>query len=68
MWNWNTILWQYLLSSLALVMILEGIFPFLKPGVWRKIMITATKQSDQLLRIIGLISMFIGVLLLYIVN
>jgi uncharacterized protein YjeT (DUF2065 family) len=53
-----------LLGALALVLVLEGLLPFLSPGVWRSVFERATKLSDGQIRFIGLSSMVIGVLLL----
>ena len=54
--------------ALALLLIVEGIFPFLSPGGGRKALVAIHKLSDSQLRFAGLTSMLIGVVLLYIVN
>lgn len=54
-----------LLVALALVLVIEGILPFLKPNTWRKTMGRIATQPDNALRMIGFISMMIGVVLLY---
>lgn len=48
-----------------LVMILEGILPFLYPSRWREMVEQLGKVDDRTLRIIGLLSMLAGVLGLY---
>lgn len=58
-------MYQDLFVALALVLVIEGILPFLKPEGWRSMMSTIARQSDKALRIFGLISMVMGVLLLY---
>ena len=54
--------------ALALLLIVEGIFPFLSPEALRKALVAIHKLSDSQLRFAGLTSMLIGVVLLYIVN
>jgi len=55
-----------LISVISLVMIFEGILPFLNPELWKKFMLLILKQSNLFLRIMGLISMISGVFLLYV--
>ena len=57
-----------LLAALALVLVLEGILPFASPTVVRKIWQNISTMSDQALRIFGLVSMAVGVLLLTIIR
>lgn len=61
-------MWQTLLVALCLVMVIEGILPFLAPRAWRQAMLSATALTDNKLRIIGLVSMLAGVLMLYMVH
>ena len=51
--------------AIALVLVIEGMMPFLSPDGWRQAMIQAGRLSDKTLRTIGLASMVIGVLVLY---
>jgi uncharacterized protein YjeT (DUF2065 family) len=53
-----------LLGALALMLVLEGLLPFINPGAWRSVFERATKMSDGQIRFFGLSSMVIGVLLL----
>jgi uncharacterized protein len=55
-----------LLGALALMLVFEGLLPFLSPKAWRKYFEQALKMSDGQIRFIGLTFMVIGVLLLYI--
>ncbi len=48
------------ISALGLVFVIEGILPFLSPGLWRQLMQTMLTQSDHALRIMGLVSMLLG--------
>jgi hypothetical protein len=53
-----------LLGALALMLVFEGLLPFLSPGAWRRVFERATKLSDGQIRFIGLSSMVIGLMLL----
>lgn len=61
-------LWDDFIRALALVMVIEGMLPFLSPDGWRQAMMQAGRLSDRSLRLIGLVSMLIGVLVLYLLN
>lgn len=60
-------MWEHLLPALALVFVIEGILPFLSPRSWREAMSQAGKLPDSALRIMGLGSMLVGVIMLYFV-
>lgn len=60
--------WTDLLAALALVLVIEGIVPFLNPQSLRKMLVTVAQLDDRTLRITGLISMICGVVMLYIVR
>jgi len=53
-----------LLMALALMLIIEGILPFLAPGLWRDTFQRITQMSDGQIRFVGLSSMLAGLLLL----
>ena len=57
-----------LLVALALVMVIEGILPFLNPGGMRRMLQMVSEMDDRSLRVGGLISMVLGVITLYLVN
>ena len=59
---------KYILSALALMLIIEGVLPFLAPGVWRDTFRRITEMSDGQVRFIGLTSMICGVALLLFVS
>lgn len=61
-------MWHDLLTALALLFIIEGIFPFLNPAGMRRLLMAIQDMDDKALRIAGLVSMIIGVSLLYIVR
>jgi len=57
--------WQLFLSALALMMIFEGISPFLMPDRMRKLAQLVMQANDRSIRIVGLASMLTGLGLLY---
>ncbi len=61
-------MWHEVLVAASLVMVIEGILPFVSPRGWREAVIQIARLPDGQLRIIGLISMLAGTLLLYLVN
>jgi uncharacterized protein len=52
------------LMALALMLILEGVLPFLAPNLWRDTFRRITQMTDGQIRFVGLSSMLIGLLLL----
>ena len=52
------------LMALALMLILEGVLPFLAPNLWRDAFRRITQMSDGQIRFVGLSSMIVGLLLL----
>ncbi|MHB1619203.1 MAG: DUF2065 domain-containing protein [Sulfuricella sp.] len=57
-----------LFAALALMLVLEGMLPFLAPSLWRETFRKMTEMSDGQLRFVGLTSMLSGLLLLYLMN
>lgn len=53
-----------LLLAVSLMLVLEGILPFLAPNLWREAFRKLTEMSDGQIRFIGLSSMLCGLLLL----
>jgi len=62
------IVWSDLLAALALVLVIEGMVPFLNPQSLRRMLETVSQLDDRTLRITGLVSMLCGVVMLYIVR
>ena len=58
-------MWDDFVRAMALVLVIEGMMPFLSPDGWRQAMVQAGRMTNRTLRIIGLASMLAGVLLLY---
>ena len=55
-----------LLTAFALMLVIEGVLPFLVPGLWRETFRKLIEMSDGQIRFIGLTSMLAGLLLLYV--
>ncbi|ARU90011.1 DUF2065 domain-containing protein [Pseudomonas sp. M30-35] len=58
-------MWQELGIAVCLVLVLEGILPFLYPRRWRGTVEQLIQLSDRGLRLMGLASMLLGTALLY---
>lgn len=61
-------MWQDLFSALALVFVIEGILPFLNPKGFRNTYQLVARLDDSTLRRVGLGSMAVGLVLLYLVR
>ena len=61
-------MWNELWIATALILVIEGVWPFLSPETMRRAMLTVAEQDNRTLRSVGLISMLVGVGLLYFVN
>jgi len=61
-------MWHDLLLALALLLVLEGLLPFLNPAGFKQAMLMISQMSGKQLRISGFVSMMLGVLLMYTVN
>lgn len=51
-------LWQ----ALVLVLVIEGLLPFIAPGAWRRVFQQALQLSDGQIRFFGLCSIVLGLL------
>jgi uncharacterized protein YjeT (DUF2065 family) len=56
--------WRNISVALALVLVLEGILPFLDPSGWRRAVLRVAQLNDGALRVAGLASMLAGLILL----
>lgn len=61
-------MWEELLAALALVLVIEGIIPFISPEKWRYYIQVVSQQPSQVIRIMGLMSMVVGAGLLFLVK
>ncbi len=53
-----------LVGAVALMLVCEGLLPFLSPATWREVFARAMRMSDGQIRFLGLSSMLVGLLLL----
>lgn len=60
--------WTEILTAVALVLVIEGMLPFVRPGRYRQVVVQIARMSDNQLRLFGLGSMIFGILLLFIVR
>lgn len=61
-------MWNDLWAALALMLVIEGLVPFLSPDILRRMLASVAQLDDRSVRIAGLISMLCGVALLYLVR
>lgn len=61
-------MWHELVVAIALLLVIEGIVPFLNPQGLRRAMLVLSQMTDNTLRFIGLTCMVAGCLILYLVN
>ncbi len=61
-------MWVEILTALAIVLVIEGILPFLNPDAYRSAMQSMLKFPNNTLRYVGLSSMIVGVVILTLVR
>ena len=61
-------MWHELAIAVALLLVIEGIFPFISPNGMRRALQVISQMPDQPLRLAGLTSMLLGLALLYLIN
>ena len=49
--------------AFALMLVIEGVLPFLSPATWRQVFERATRMSDGQIRFLGLLSLLAGLLM-----
>jgi hypothetical protein len=57
-----------LLLAFALMLVIEGLLPFLAPRLWRDTFRRITEMNDGQIRFVGISSMLIGLVLLAVVR
>ncbi len=60
--------WADLIAAVAILLIAEGILPFLSPGRSRRVFEQMSRLGDRELRIAGLVGMVVGLGLLFYVR
>ncbi|MGH8398750.1 MAG: DUF2065 domain-containing protein [Gammaproteobacteria bacterium] len=58
-------MWVALLTAVGLMLVIEGIMPFLSPRNFKHTLAAVIQSNERVLRIAGLVSMLAGVALLY---
>jgi uncharacterized protein len=61
-------MWRDLGVALSLVLVIEGILPFLYPRRWRIMALSLAQVNDATMRKAGLACMILGTLLLYLIR
>lgn len=61
-------MWNDLLSAFALMLVLEGLLPFITPKGFREKMLLMLQMNDNQIRFASLTAMLLGVFMLYIVR
>lgn len=61
-------MWHELAIALCLLLVIEGMLPFIAPGRWRQMLLMLDEVDDATLRWIGLGSMLTGTILLLVIN
>ena len=60
--------WTEILTAVALLLVIEGMLPFVRPGGYKQMVAQIVRLSDNQLRLFGLAAMIIGLLLLFVVR
>lgn len=58
-------MWGLVLGAFALMLVIEGLLPFLSPRAWRSAFERAIQMADGQIRFVGLCSMLAGLAMLY---
>ncbi len=61
-------MWHELGIALCLILVIEGIVPFLYPRRWKEMVAMLAEVDDRTMRAVGLFSMLMGTGLLYLIN
>ena len=61
-------MWYDLGVAVCLVLVIEGVIPFLYPKRWKALVAVLATIDDRAMRLMGLGSMLIGTTLLYLIN
>lgn len=61
-------MWPTLLTAFALMLVLEGLLPFIAPSAWRETFRRITELSNGQIRFLGLSSILVGIILIFILT
>ena len=59
---------DYWLLGLAMMLVIEGLLPFMLPELWRETFRKLVTLTDGQLRFAGISSMLAGIILLYLIK
>ncbi len=60
--------WQEVLTAVALLLVIEGMLPFVGPQAYKQLVAQIARLGDNQLRTFGLVSMIAGLVLLFFVR
>jgi uncharacterized protein len=60
--------WQEVLTAVALLLVIEGMLPFVGPQIYKQLVAQIARLGDNQLRTFGLTSMIAGLVLLFFVR
>jgi uncharacterized protein YjeT (DUF2065 family) len=60
--------WSEILTAIALLFVIEGMLPFIRPSRYKQLVAQIIRLSDSQLRTYGLTAMIAGLLLLFFVR
>ena len=60
--------WTEILTAVALVLVLEGMLPFISPRKYREMVAEISRRGDNHIRTVGFVVMIVGVAVLFLVR
>ena len=60
--------WTDLLAGLAIFCIIDGVMPFINPAAMKRLLARMALMEEREMRVIGLVSMLVGVAILFLVR
>lgn len=61
-------MWKDLLTAVALMLVIEGLLPFISPAAWRRMFEQALRMNDGQVRFLAMSSMVVGIVLLIVLT
>ena len=61
-------MWQELLVAIGMVLVIEGVLPFVNPAAYRRMIMALSKLEDGQIRFAGLTVMVAGCVVLYVLR
>ncbi len=61
-------MWHDLAVALCLLLVIEGLLPAISPGSWKRMVLNLSEAPERQIRMAGLVFIFTGAVLLYLVN